>query len=843
VENAQLEIDAIFAAAIELDSPDERSAYVASACAGDEPMRQRVEDLVDAYFRAGKFLESRPAAGATELWSGVQEGPGSKIGRFKLLEQIGEGGFGVVFMAEQDEPVRRRVALKIIKLGMDSRQVVARFEAERQALAMMDHPNIAKVFDAGSTDTGRPYFVMELVRGSPITQYCNDNRLNVAERLELFSQVCQAVQHAHQKGVIHRDIKPTNVLVATQDDRPVAKVIDFGVAKAMQARLTEKTLFTEFRQLVGTPSYMSPEQATGGLDIDTRSDVYSLGVLLYELLTGAPPFDPEELRSKAFAEMQRIICEVEPPIPSTRLTVLNETLPSIAAQRAVDPRQLAASVRGELDWIVMRCLEKDRRRRYQTATALADDLQRYLSDEPVEARRPTRAYRLKKFIRRNKVGVLAASITLAALIIGSMLATIGFVQARRQAAIASQQEQVAHTQAARSEQVARFLKDMLSGIDPEVALGRDTKIIQEILEKTAVRVNEDLKDQPEVQAELLDTIGTTYRDVGKVDQAVALHRQVLAIDRQLFGDESPEVANMLRVIGFEVSDQGKQDEGERLLRESLAIWLKLKGHDSLEASRAQKTLALMIQRQAEMLSGTARLTKATEAEVNEREALAVEEKLLDHNNLTLAHTYGALALILGTVGKQDEAELLVRKALATYKSAYGDDHPFNVQQLHALAVVISGSKPAEAETLERQALAIRRKLANGNDSPEVAYSMGFLATILHRNGKLAEAEALNREVVQMWKKFRGDHDFYVLGATHSLAAVLFDEGKLAESEEFYRKALAIQKQLPHQGMPSTAELLNALIGVLNREGKTDEAEKLRQEAVKDGSLPSSTPKL
>jgi serine/threonine protein kinase len=367
----------------------------------------------------------------TNTYVTPSEAPGTKIDQYKLLEQIGEGGFGAVFMAEQEFPIRRRVALKIIKLGMDTKQVVARFEAERQALAMMDHPNIARVLDGGSTTAGRPYFVMELVRGIPITAYCDKNKLAIQKRLELFAQVCQAVQHAHQKGLIHRDLKPSNVLVSTQDDQPRAKVIDFGIAKATQAHLTEKTLFTQFHEMIGTPAYMSPEQADGDLDIDTRSDVYSLGVLLYELLAGATPFDARELCSN-YAEMQRIIREVEPPPPSTRLSTLRDTLPSIAAHRDVEPGKLKTILRGELDWIVMRSLEKDRKRRYQSASELNEDIQRYLNDESVKARPATRMYRVRKFVRRNKPSVIAASAVVLALVAGLGLATFGFFRARHE---------------------------------------------------------------------------------------------------------------------------------------------------------------------------------------------------------------------------------------------------------------------------------------------------------------------------------------------------------------------------------------------------------------------------
>ncbi len=400
----------------------ERKRFLVEACSGDLALRQRIEILLHADDNPDSLLELKPPPDVTSDHP-LREGPSTVIGPYKLLEQIGEGGMGVVFMAEQSRPVHRRVALKIIKLGMDTRQVVARFEAERQALAMMDHPNIARVLDAGATDTGRPYFVMELVRGVPITEFCDQNSLSIPERLELFVTVCQAVQHAHQKGIIHRDIKPTNVLVTLHDGVPVIKVIDFGVAKATGQKLTEKTLFTGFTQMIGTPLYMSPEQAEmSGLDVDTRSDIFSVGVLLYELLTGTTPFDNQRLKNVSFDELRRIIREEEPPRPSTQITTLAAAAAStVGAQRRSDPRQLSRLFRGELDWIVMKCLEKDRTRRYETASALAGDVERYLHDEPVQACPPSARYRFGKFARRNKAALATAAMVMAALVLGTVI--------------------------------------------------------------------------------------------------------------------------------------------------------------------------------------------------------------------------------------------------------------------------------------------------------------------------------------------------------------------------------------------------------------------------------------
>jgi serine/threonine protein kinase len=435
---------------------------------------------------------------------------------------------------------------------MDTRQVVARFEAERQALAMMDHPNIAKVLDAGATETGRPYFVMELVHGVKLTDYCDQNRLSTPQRLELFVNICRAIQHAHQKGIIHRDIKPSNILVTLQDGVAVPKVIDFGIAKATQAELTEQTLFTHFGQFIGTPAYMSPEQAEmSGLDLDTRSDIYSLGVLLYELLTGTTPFETKDLLAIGLEQMRRTIREKEPVRPSTRLSSLDDgELTTTAKRRQVEALKLVKLVRGDLDWIVMKCLEKDRTRRYETANGLAADVERHLRLEPVVARPPSNFYRFQRLVRRNKIVFAASGAVVAALVVGlvvSMWLLFKETAERKRAVLA---EQRARTESRKSQHVSTLLEDMLKSVGPSKALGRNTTMVQEILDETSKSIGTNLDDEPEVQAELRNTIGEVYVALGEFAQAEPMLTEALATRRALFGNENLDVASSLNALGL-----------------------------------------------------------------------------------------------------------------------------------------------------------------------------------------------------------------------------------------------------------------------------------------------------
>ena len=574
------------------------------------------------------------------------ESAGAQIGRYKLLEQIGEGGMGAIWLAEQREPVRRRVALKIIKLGMDTKEVMARFEAERQALALMDHPHIAKVFDAGATEAGRPYFVMEYIKGVPILAHCDAVRLDTRERLRLFMSVCHAIQHAHQKGIIHRDIKPSNVLVTTLDGAPIPKVIDFGIAKAIHGELTTRTLFTAHDQAIGTPAYMSPEQAgMSGLDIDTRSDIYSLGILLYELLTGSTPFDMTRLAEKGFAEILRTIREEEPKKPSTRISTMGDQSTQTAAQRRADPKTLRSLLRGDIDWIVMKCLEKDRTRRYETANGLAADILRHLNDEPVTAGAPSPAYRFKKFVRRNRGRVVAALVILFALVLGAVGATSGLLRAigakdradreAQNATLAAASETVAKRVAevnarkaldaaadaqsaanlemkarSRAETINDFVTTALNSSDANTIGGsRDTTILAAM--EAAIREIDGgrFKDEPETEAELKTTIGRILWNNGRLSNAEPLFVQALAIERRLASGDSQNVATSLAELARLLNDQGRATEAEPLLVEALAIYRRLYQDDDVKVLAVKADLATVLQAKGDDSDAASRRTK------------------------------------------------------------------------------------------------------------------------------------------------------------------------------------------------------------------------------------------
>jgi tetratricopeptide (TPR) repeat protein/serine/threonine protein kinase len=730
-------------------------------------------DRIRELFPAMMAMEQH-GPGATVDSAPPTERVGATIGRYKLLERIGEGGFGVVYMAEQQQPVRRKVALKVVKPGMDSRQVLARFEAERQALAIMDHPNIAKVFDAGATDSGRPYFVMELVKGEPITEFCDRNQLPSRERLELFGQVCHAVQHAHQKGIIHRDIKPTNVLVEMHDTTPVVKVIDFGVAKALGQELTDKTLFTEFAQLLGTPLYMSPEQAgQSSLDIDTRSDIYSLGVLLYELLTGTTPFDKERFKKAAHDEIFRIIREEEPPKPSTRLSESKDSLRSISAQRQTEPAKLTKLVRGELDWIVMKALEKDRTRRYETASAVARDIERYLNDEPVEACPPSAAYRLRKFARRNKTRLTMASVLGLALLMA--VGSFGWVvrdRAGQRVRMANEVNQF--LQRAESLYADNKLPEAVAEVEKARGVlgagagGGDDAVLRRVRQWLI-----DLDTAAKLQEVELDSQGAQDRD------------RVYAEFARLFRDYGIDVE------ALSVDAAAAQVAGSRIkldLAHALITWaLRLRSDPSPQDPAPGRRL-LAIARAADADPWQLRLLDAVEA--GDAQFLRDLANGADPAQLP-PRTLGNLGDALGSAGDFEAAVALLREA----QRQHPGDFFINCHLARFLMEEMKPSPRDEVIAFRRAALAVR---------PQTAWAHNDLGVVLL---KPDEAIACFRRAIELDPKLAKAH--------YNVGVVLVEQNKLPDATAAYRMAIELD--------PNYADAYHNLANTLWHERKLDEA--------------------
>ncbi|MFC1662162.1 protein kinase [Gemmatimonadota bacterium] len=575
-----------------------------------------------------------------------------QIGPYKLREQLGEGGMGEVWLAEQTEPVHRRVALKVIKLGMDTKQVLARLEAERQALAVMDHPNIARFFDGGATETGRPYFVMELVQGTNLTDYCDTNRLSTDDRIRLFIDVCQAVQHAHHKGVVHRDLKPSNVLVTVKDKKPVAKIIDFGIAKALGQELTDQTLFTRMDQIIGTPEYMSPEQAEmSGLDVDTRTDVYSLGVMLYELLVGARPFD---LGARVDQAIRYAIRETEVPKPSTRLTGLGETQDTIARHRRTTVDALKKELKTDLDWIILKAMEKDRTRRYETANAFAQELERHLRHEPVEARAPSATYRMGKFIRRHRLGVTSAGAIAILVVAATVLLSV-------QAGRLERERDRSNAEAATAKAVLDFMDDMLeSPVDFYDGLGGDVSFLQ-VLDSTALKLEDYFVGAPEAKASAMDAMGRAYLALGRFEKAEPLFRSTLEIRRDLFGNSRLEVAQSINNYASVIHETEDYEAAEPLYREAIALFLELDADDSGTAGKAMANLALLLDMKME---------KPDEAEDMYEKAIKIGERTLDESDPDLAlwrHNYAGFLCVVR--GNSERGAALERAAIPVFEKA------------------------------------------------------------------------------------------------------------------------------------------------------------------------------
>ena len=826
----------IFTGALQEPTGNCRIAYLEQVCGGNAELRRRVDLLLDAHEKASGFLDSPDRLFAqTKLESRIAEGPGSIIGPYKLLQQIGEGGMGTVYMAEQTQPVQRKVAVKLIKPGMDSRQVIARFEAERQALALMDHPNIAKVLDAGTTETGRPYFVMELVKGVSIISYCDAHRLTARERLELFVPVCQAVQHAHHKGIIHRDLKPSNVMVCIYDGKPVPKVIDFGVAKATGSTLTERTLYTQFGAIVGTFEYMSPEQAEmDQLDIDTRSDVYSLGVLLYELLTGTTPLEQKRVKEVAVLELLRLIREEEPPKPSTRLST-SGALPSIAANRGTEPKRLSSLMRGELDWIAMKALEKDRNRRYETANGLARDIERYLLDEPVLACPPSAGYRLRKFVRRNKSPVVVASTVLLSLLVATVLSVFW---ARR--------EQMARqeTDAARREAEANFhrarqaVDDMYTQVAEKwLAHQPQMEPIQREFLKKALSFYRQFAERSSPDPAVRFETGRAYSRVGEIEhklgEAVAAEKAYNDAVPLLQGlvDEFPDnaeyqkdLAESLHRLGILAGDTGRHAEEEKVHRRALVLQRKL-----VQTFPTEPTYSRDLARGLFYLGNINRAVwSGRDRELREVlvEAIALQKKLVaevpsePEYQAELAESLTKLSS-LTLIG---EGQQLLQQAAALLEKLVAAS-PHNAQYRDVLADtyfrLAKTLAPLDAEKAYRQAIVVKEKLLadfpSVNDHrSDVAQGHRFLGEMLARAGKIKDAETAYRQGLAIGEPLLEvpKIDYYRTRQAEihaALADLLTTSNRFAEAEKEYQQAIAVYENWLAED-PKSPTILAAVAG-------------------------------
>jgi serine/threonine protein kinase/tetratricopeptide (TPR) repeat protein len=826
--------ESIFAAAVALANADERAAYLEQACAGDAALRGHVEALLRAHARAGHLLD-RPVPGGPERTGAYTPSvqPGTVIaGRYKLLEEIGAGGMGTVWVAEQTQPVRRKVALKLIKAGMDSQQVLARFEAERQALAVMDHPNIAKVLDGGATEAGRPFFVMEYVKGVPITDYCDASRLSVPERLRLFVQVCQAVQHAHQKGIIHRDLKPSNILVAPYDDQPVPKVIDFGLAKALHQPLTEHTLHTAHGSIVGTPLYMSPEQAQlNNLDVDTRSDIYSLGVLLYELLTGTTPLEKQRFKEAAWEEIRRLIREEEAPRPSTRLSSTS-TLPSLAAGRQTEPARLTRLVRGELDWIVMKALEKDRGRRYETANGFAAEVQRYLAGEPVLAAPPSARYRLRKFARKHRAALTTAAAIALLLVAGVAVSAWQALRARQAAAAARAAERAA-LQAQRAES-ERAEGERLAKFDAQAQKGKAEKAAA--AEKLAHAQAQQRLKQVE---KLNDILGSIFEDLNPKEIAGAARPlQALLVEKldkalgQLEGESIGDplaVAAIQAKVGMSLLGLGEPGKATVLLEKARATLQARLGPDHPDTLAAMNNLAL-----AYLSAG--KLEKALPLL---EEALKLRKVRLGADHPLTLTTMNNLALAYHDAGRVKEALPLYQETLKLQQAKLGPYHPLTLTSMNSLARAYQDAGQLDkAVRLHEETLQLR-KAKLGPDHPDTLTSMNNLAEAYRAAGQLDKALPLLEEVLKSMKARLGPDHPHMLRTMHNLALVYSQKKWFDRSIPLFEETLKRREAKLGRNHPDTL-LTVANLGVNYRDaGRLKEALPLLEEAHRAaGKYPS-----
>jgi serine/threonine protein kinase/tetratricopeptide (TPR) repeat protein len=898
-------VKALFLAAIERGDPGDRRAFLDAEVGNDPELRGRLDALLAAYDRTPNVLDRPlgPSLGETDASQSVTSPPRGGIGddsstvgrsadngpnlidaviadRYKIRQEIGEGGMGTVYLAEQVRPVRRLVAVKLIKPGMDSRNVLARFESERQALALMEHPNIARVLDAGTTSDGRPFFVMELVKGIPISEYCDAHRLDLAARLALFRQVCSAVQHAHQKGIIHRDLKPSNILVERHDDRPIPKVIDFGLAKATSGmRLSEQSLFTAFGSLAGTPLYMAPEQASlSALDIDTRADIYALGVILYELLTGSTPIARESIRQAALDEMLRVIREVEPPVPSSRISA-SETLPSLAASRQVEPARLSRLLRGDLDWIAMKALAKERERRYATSAALADDLERYINHEPVSAGPPTVAYRLRKFVRRNRVQVTAAALVVLALLVGVVGTTLGLFAARRQERIAvaeakakdvarlaeAEQRRIADEQRGQAEkrlaQVTKMngiLGSIFQDLNPDNT-AKDGKplsaVLGERLDRATAEIEGEATGDPLAVARMQMTLGRSQAGLGYMEKAIALFSKSHATFATELGPDHPETLRSMGNLANCYASAGENQRALKLYEDTLALMQARLGPDHLYTLKSMGNLATSYydagqsERALKLREETLALTKAklgphhpdtllsmdnlatsyAAAGQSER-ALKLREETLaltmaklgpDHRQTLLSKNNLATSYV--AAGQNHRAIKLYEETLALTMAKLGPVHPGTLTSMNDLACgYAAAGQNHRAIKLHEQTVALMKgKL--GPDHPETLASMDGLADCYTAVGENDRAIKLRQETLSLRKaKFGPDH-VDTLTSMNNLANSYTAAGENDRAIKLYEETLALMKSKLGPDHASTTACLESQAQCLANSGQLHRA--------------------
>ena len=780
-----------------------------------DPKHDSVDDLPTSAIDPAQLRPS-PAAADTGPSPAVATLPPdvpAQIGPYRVLSLLGEGGMGTVLECEQEQPLRRRVALKLIRTGMASGEFAARFDSERQALAQMNHPAIARVFDAGASE-GRPYFVMELVAGEPITVFCDHGRLSVHERLELFVKVCEGVQHAHQNGIIHRDLKPSNILVAEVDGRPAPKIIDFGIAKATRPGPQEAACQTLQGELMGTPEYMSPEQADPSRsDVDTRADVYSLGIILYELLAGALPFPARTPGEGGLAAISRRLRETEPPRPSTRLASLADHGRGTAQIRRTDERGLARALRGDLDWIVLKAMEHERERRYSSVSELAADIARHLGLQPVLAGPPSAAYRLAKFVRRHRLGVAAGAVALLGLVVAMAGTGIGLVRAR-------EAERRALEEARTADQVSEFLEGLFKVSDPFEARG-DTLTARDLLERGANRVSVELAQQPLVQARMLATVGRVYDSLGDFPRAAELLEQALAIRRARLGPDDPEVATSLHDLALVLDHQGQPDQAEVLARQALAIRERALGPDHPAVAEALSELGALARRRGDL--GDAR-------SLHER-ALAIREQVVGPNDLEVARSLNNLAILLCQSGDCAAARPMFERALAIRERSFGPHHPWVAESLDNLASqLFAGGEYTAALPLYERALAIRER-SLGPDHPRLAIGLGNLGILLCELGQHDRARTLLERALAIKEKLHGPDHAEVVTTLGDLANMESDAGNPRTARALAERALAIAERSLSPDHPDTATALLTAASVLYAAGDVDQARPLAERAL------------